>query len=318
MPVSVDEESGCSTPTTDVDFSENLSDYELKRLENIRRNTDVLRDLGLVQGHAPGRRNRKRARGWDAIAIGPDGRQGGDQCTLDPPDVSGPVSRSPAASKDGETSGGDGGCTASALSAIGVFPSMSAAVRGLDAEITPQHEKLCRERHECLESEAGIRGEQWHIEAIKQAVLAAGWHFKRLPIHPAHPGCVDLKATLTSGSHLVVGVTNNQWYQGKQKQKLKYPDWPADAPAVDPTGWVHSIAIVNGRVRDFDTCQPLSSLWLQANNQPLPHKGYMRTIRNVWRLHRCARPGTGCKGICFADGEVQHSEQWTVNSKLIV
>tara|TARA_B110000037_G_scaffold219821_1_gene285796 strand:- start:3947 stop:5149 length:1203 start_codon:yes stop_codon:yes gene_type:complete len=124
--VSVDEESGFSTPTTDVDFSENRSDYELKRLENMRRNTDFLRDLGLVQGHAPGRRNRKRARGWDAIAIGPDGRQGGEQCTLDPPDVSGPVSRPPAASKDGETSGGDGGCTASALSAIGVFPSMSA------------------------------------------------------------------------------------------------------------------------------------------------------------------------------------------------
>ena len=25
----------------------------------------------------------------------------------------------------------------------------------------------------------------------------------------------------------------------------------------------------------------------------------MRTIRNVWRLHRCARPGTGCKGACL-------------------
>ena len=57
--VSVDEESGCSTPTTEVDFSENRSDYELKRLENththenMRRNADVRRNLGLAQGPSP-------------------------------------------------------------------------------------------------------------------------------------------------------------------------------------------------------------------------------------------------------------------------
>mgnify|MGYP007078291314 CR=1 FL=1 len=64
--------------------AENLSDYELKRLENMRLNADVLRELGLAQdpsplpAHASGRLNRKRARGWDAIAIGPDGGEGCD------------------------------------------------------------------------------------------------------------------------------------------------------------------------------------------------------------------------------------------------
>ena len=218
----------------------------------------------------------------------------------DPPCVSVPVGRPPAASKDDEASGGDGGCTARALTAIDVFPSTSAAVRGLDAEIAPLHQKLYRERGECDESDAGIRGEQWHQEAVKRAVVAAGWHFKTLPINPTQPACVDLKTALASGSYLVVGVTNNQWYKGRKKQPLKYPEWPADAPAMDMTGWVHSIAIVDGHVCDFQTRQPLSALWLESNNQPHPRKGYMRTIRKVWKLHRCSRRGTGCKGACVA------------------
>ena len=222
-----------------------------------------------------------------------------DVSACDPPDCSVTEGRPPAASKDGETSGGDGGCTAAALSSIGVFPSTSAAVRRLDAEIAPLHQKLCRERGDCDESEAGVRGEQWHQEAVKRAVVAAGWHFKTLPINPTQPACVDLKATLAEGSYLVVGVTNNRWYEGKKKQPLKYPDWPADTPAADTTGWVHSIAIVDGHVCDFQTRQPLSALWLESNNQPQPRKGYMRTIRKVWKLHRCSRRGTGCKGACI-------------------
>ena len=201
-----------------------------------------------------------------------------------------------------ETSGGDGGCTATALTAIGVYHSTSAAVRALDAEIAPHHQKLCRERGECAESEAGIRGEQWHQEAVKRAVVVAGWHFKTLPINPTQPVCVNLKTALASGSYLVVGVTNNLWYKGKKKQPLKYPDWPADAPAADTTGWVHSIAIVDGHVCDFQTRQPLSALWLESNNQPQPRKGLMRTIRKVWKLHRCSRTGTGCKGACIGLG----------------
>ena len=201
-----------------------------------------------------------------------DGCQCGEQYTPDPPVVSVPVHRPPAASKDDEMSGGDGGCTATALSAVGVFSSTKEAVRALDTEITPQHEKLIKERGHCEESEAGIRGEQWHQEAVKRAVVAAGWHFQTLPINPTQAGCVDLKATLTSDSYLVVGVTNNQWWKGKTKQIRKYPDWPADAPAKDTTGWVHSIAVVDGRVRDFQTHQPISALWLEKNNQPHPHK----------------------------------------------
>ena len=230
--------------------------------------------------------------------VGVNGFQGEQQCVSDPPDASVPVSRPPAASQDGEVSGGDGGCTATALSAIGVFSSTEAAVDGLDAEIPHHHKKMCKERGQCEESEAGIYGEQWHPEVIKRAVVAAGCHCKSLPINPSQAGCVDLRTKLTKGSYLAVGVTNNQWWKGKTKQPLKYPDWPADAPANDTAGWVHSIAVVDGQVCDFQMRQPISALWLEKNNQPDPRKGYMRTIRKAWRLRKCTRPGTGCKGAC--------------------
>ena len=88
--------------------------------------------------------------------------------------------------------------------------------------------------------------------------------------------------------------------QAVTKQPLKYPDWPADAPDKDPNGWVHSIAVVDGQVCDFQLHQPISVLSLEKNNQPDPCKGYMRTIRRGWRLRPCSRPGTGCKGTCVA------------------
>eukprot|EP00966_Prymnesium_polylepis_P183153 4244417-Prymnesium_polylepis.1 len=71
---------------------------------------------------------------------------------------------------------------------------------------------------------------------------------------------------------------------------------------MDTTGWVHSIAIVDGHVCDFKTRQPLSALRLESNNQPQPRKGYMRTIRKIWRVYRCSRRGTGCKGACIGVG----------------
>ena len=139
------------------------------------------------------------------------------------PDVSVPEGRPPAASQDGETrSDGSGSCTAAALSAIGVFASAAEAARGLDAQIAPLHEKLCRERGSCAESEAGVRGEQWHPEATKRAVVAAGWHIRTLAIDPAQPTCVDLKTVLRSGSYLLVGVTNNR-VEGQEQAEAEVP-----------------------------------------------------------------------------------------------
>jgi hypothetical protein len=199
-----------------------------------------------------------------------------------------------------EMSGGDGGCTAVAVQHLGVWATRGEAVAALDAQIEPMHKELERRWGEiCDESEAGLKGDKWHSEAIKRAVVANGWHFKKVRIERTDPKAVDLKTELKNGSYFVIGVTNNEWFKGTKKQPLKYPEFEADAPAVDNADWVHSIAIVNGRVLDHDVNESLASLWLGADNQPNPKKGYFRSIRKVWRISKCCNPGAGCRGACI-------------------
>lgn len=222
------------------------------------------------------------------------------------PPLPGPSSLPPALSAeevaqgDSMEHGGDGGCTASAMVEIGVWSSKEAAVADLDAQIAPMHQELQRRwGRACDESEAGIHGEQWHEEAIKRAVVARGWHFHKVKIDATDAQAVDLKDTLKAGRFFTIGVTNNRWYKGAKKQQLKYPNYHANAPAVNSAGWIHSIAIVDGRVLDHHINEVLSSLWLRADNQPNPDKGYMRSIRKVWRVTKCCNPGTGCRGACI-------------------
>ena len=195
---------------------------------------------------------------------------------------------------------GEGGCTAVAMVKIGVWPSKEAAIEDLDAQIPQVHEAL---QHQwevvCDESEAGIRGVQWHEEAIKRAIVARGWHFKKIKIDVTDENVVVLKDTLKKGMFYMIGVTNNLWYKGSKMQELKYPQYEANAPAVDPAGWIHAIAIVNGRIHDHQIHEANASLWLGADNQPDPAKGYMRSIRKVWRVTKCSKPLTKCKGACI-------------------
>ena len=97
---------------------------------------------------------------------------------------------------------------------------------------------------------------------------------------------------------------NNEWAKKKGKGKgfvwqRKYPDEPKDAPAKDETGWHHSIAVVDGKVRDWDATEPVSSLWLRKkDNRPDWNKGYMRSIRKVYVTQKC-KGGLGCTGQCL-------------------
>ena len=125
----------------------------------------------------------------------------------------------------------------------------------------------------------------------------------KLVLHPTEAD--KLKTELARGRYLVVGVTNNQWskrVKGKVKpQQLKYPAWSADAPRLSDVGWHHTVAIVDGQLRDHATTMPLTSehpLWLRADNQPHREYGWLRSIRRVWRLSPCGRPGSGCRGEC--------------------
>ena len=206
----------------------------------------------------------------------------------------------PPASDGGVEHGGDGGCTAVALTKIGVWPSAAEAAADLDKQIPTLHQKFQRERGTCEESEAGIRGEQWHEEAIKNAIVSRGWHIRSIVIHPTKSDAVSLRSELKNNLYLVFGVTNNRWYKkgNPRPQPLKYPDYPANAPSISTEGWHHTVAIVDGKMHDHDVSEPLSSLWLRDDNQPDRDKGFLRSIRKVWRIYRCSRPGSGCRGKC--------------------
>ena len=83
---------------------------------------------------------------------------------------------------------------------------------------------------------------------------------------------------MKAGSCLVIGVTNNHWYKGTKLQKIKYPDYPTDALAAGAAGWVYSIAVIDGRVRDGLADELLSSLWIRADNRPDPDRGYNHAL----------------------------------------
>ena len=197
------------------------------------------------------------------------------------------------------TTGGDGGCTAVALHNLGIFPSVLSAVLALDAQIPPLRIAFLAQGHGY--NAAGIPGEQWHESVIMQAIWDTGWHAHSVAIDPTNPPCVELKSLLKTDSYLIIGKTNNAWskcVKGKKKrQPLKYPTEDEDAPATEP-GWVHSIVVKDGSLYDFDANFPISCLWLDGNNQPDPYHGYMRTIRKVWRVYKCADGKPGCKGKC--------------------
>lgn len=215
-----------------------------------------------------------------------------------------PSGAPPAAAVVGVDHGGDGGCSARALSAIGVWTTPKKAAEAMDAQIEPLHRKFVRERGPCPQSEAGIFGEQWHEEAIKRAVIGEGWHVRKVNASVERKQTEPpLQSELTKGSFLVFGVTNNKWarrVKGKAVfQRLKYPDYPADAPSAQGESWQHSIAVIDGELHDFSLREPISSLWLGTNHQPDRHKGYMRSIRKVWRVHKCSSNDKACKGKCW-------------------
>ena len=191
--------------------------------------------------------------------------------------------------------GGNGGCTAVALAKLGIFSSTTAATEALDAEIAPLHRKWLKLRGPCEDSEAGIRGEQWHDEAISNAIKTSKrWYVKRLRFDKQNPNAVSLKAVFKQRGRrfLVFGVTNNEWSKrsnGKiRAQPLKYPDCSADAPKISIDGWHHTVAICDGKLHDHTVKMALTAehpLWIRdADNQPNRDLGWLRSIRKVWEI----------------------------------
>ena len=78
----------------------------------------------------------------------------------------------------------EGGCTALALVAIGVFSSVDDAKQALNNEIPLQKQQWHKQHSETKRAipSAGINNEEWHNQTIQQAVINNGFHFQLVHI----------------------------------------------------------------------------------------------------------------------------------------
>ena len=207
-----------------------------------------------------------------------------------------------------------GGCTAAALTNLGIFEfSLShpmwykAAAEALDQQILPMWNKFLKERGppDLEISELGIPGEQWHIEVIKRAVQDAGWHFNKVISRHFMKDWAKLSKKLQSGRYLIIGVLSNVLKIAGKRERKKYDEYTMDAPHKDPTNWLHSIAVVDGTVYDGEEKYPISCLHLNQFNVPDKQHAYMLRIDKVYQLFKCAADplrGASCKGGCKVIG----------------
>ena len=202
----------------------------------------------------------------------------------------------------------EGGCSAIALTHIGVFDTVDLAKEKLNAMM----------KH----PEDGIPNEEWHVETIKRAICKAGWHFKKLKINPGNTRCVDLTKEFQQGSYFCIGISNNFWHNENDKpQRLKFPDYSDQHPAKKPREWMHAIAIKNSYVYDSSTTKrtKLGSLWIdENNNQPDKDRGIMRSFNKVWRVYKCKcvdKQNKECKGECRNFSPALLNEEKPVDSK---
>ena len=199
---------------------------------------------------------------------------------------------SPPDSRDGETLG-SGGCVAVGLYKLKVFPSVEEAKHRLNAQIRPFLNK-CQDdgRHDTTIGYAGTRDVTWHPEVVKRAVCEEGRHFHKLDL-----ASVDLRTELKRGDYLIDGMLNNCFEYSDDKRYDMDPDDTTD-PRNDEAGWRHAIAVSNGEILENDFQMHVKYLWLDSNNRPDPHKGYMLKIHKVYRISECTASSVGCKGEC--------------------
>ena len=205
-----------------------------------------------------------------------------------------------------EINEGEGGCSARALKSLNVFKTVKLAKDALNIQIAAVEEDFWNRRKNNIGEpknnlpSAGITDEEWHVETIKRTICSQGFHFKRLESNTGHINCVDLNKQFKKGSYFVIGTSNNQWYnENGKKQPLKFPDYAADHPGKKARLWVHAIAIKNGIVFDPPTTTTLGSLWIKPeNNMPGRDKGIMRMFHKVWRVYKCTKQNTNCRGKC--------------------
>ena len=198
-----------------------------------------------------------------------------------PGDGIGPTGRSVGETPAGDVTLGSGGCTAVALSKIGVFTSVEETKAKLDAQI-PIYSSMVREDLRKPEF-VGVPGDRWHPDVVKRAVIDAGWHWRKLKLSE-----VSLATELKEGMYLVDGVLNDSFVKrvrGKEERFNTDESDPTD-PRQNEAGWRHCFAVEDGRILEKEFEMSTDWLWLK-DNKPDPDKGYFYKVLKVYRITRC-------------------------------
>eukprot|EP00966_Prymnesium_polylepis_P061082 1416068-Prymnesium_polylepis.1 len=170
---------------------------------------------------------------------------------------------------------------------MGVFEeSVAQAKQRLDAAGASLAPKLPVGRAFCS-------GDWWAPEVVKQAVVEAGWHIRKLRLDE-----VDLKHELlkSGDSFLVDGVLNDWHFRGAYEYQSA-PDDDGPGPAADPAAWRHAVAVVGGFI--LEQKETINGKWLHLDGEGKPHtkKSYLREVLKAFRLWPC-EGAAGCRGEC--------------------
>jgi len=197
---------------------------------------------------------------------------------------------SPPGSRVGETIG-SGGCTAWALTKLGVYPSGEVAKSSLNEQLELFSAKV--RPYQRVPEFLGVPDDRWHKETVQMAVTKRGFHFRKLDL-----SSVDLSKEFSSGKYLVDGILNNSFVKRVGRGAFERFDTDPDDttnPRQNPGGWRHSVAVCDGRVLEKEFVMSAMWLWLKGST-PDPDQGYMLKILRVVRIYKCV--GTAdCKGI---------------------
>ena len=177
--------------------------------------------------------------------------------------------------REGNTMFGGGGCTAIALTKLGVFETKQLAMDSLNANIDVVKDKM---RTDDDPNYYGVPDDCWHYKVVSQTLIGAGYDIRKLELDLSKLSKVNLRSKLNNGSYLVSGILNDYYVRKDKGQDVDCYDDTGDmtTPASNEAGWRHSIAVRDGQIleKDFN----MSTDWLDYS------KGYMYKILKVYEI----------------------------------
>ena len=185
--------------------------------------------------------------------------------------------------REGNTMFGGGGCTAIALTKLGVFETKQLAMDSLNANIDVVKDKM---RTDDDPNYYGVPDDCWHYKVVSQTLIGAGYDIRKLELDLSKLSKVNLRSKLNNGSYLVSGILNDHYVRKDKGQEVDCYGDTGDmtTPASNEAGWRHSIAVRDGQILEKEFNMSTNWLWLDENNCPDRAKGYMYKVLKVYEI----------------------------------